>query len=605
MKLPYLGSSPGRSQQQIVTFGGIHYGEGASSGELEESIGLSSARFPCLSQREGRKTFATYTSPTGLYARGALCVVDGTDFLYDSRIIGTVTAGEKQFATINTKIVIFPDKKYYDTTTGEFGSLEANYTVYPGTLTFTDSVITIPAACYYDAETEDGSIPNVVAVKAFTVYASANINVSTGVLTLGASSSKTAATLAVGDIITDDCETGKYKVISYCALQSDDTYLIQYKLHASTLHSYPALNTVFNLGDAVEISGCGSVPANNKTAIVRKITATTMTFYSGTLTAGSETWKVALKRTVPNLSCICECDNRIWGAAGQTIYASALGDPKNFNVYDGLSTDSFAVAVGTDGDFTGCIAYSSSVIFWKEHCYHKIMGSVPSDYSYNTYTVPGLQAGSEKSMVIINEVLYYKGRGGIYAFTGGTPELISENFGTRRYTDAVAGTDGESYYISVSDERGEWSLFVYDTLLGIWLREDATHASDFASLDGVLYYLDHITKKVMMTGQDYSEEGRIDWTASFAPFTEQAQGRKCYSKLYLRLELTDGAWMQVLISCDGEPWHKVWSTHDSAEPALTAYFRPTRCDSFRVRLAGKGQVKIKSFVREFETGSEV
>lgn len=605
MKLPYLGSSPGRNQQQIVAFGGIHYGEGASSGELEESVGLSSARFPCLSQREGRKTFATYTAPTGLYARGALCVVDGTDFLYDGRIVGTVTAGEKQFATINTKIVIFPDKKYYDTATGEFGSLEADYTVYPGTLTFTNSVITIPTACYYDAETEDGSIPNVAADTAFTVYASASINPSTGALTLGASSAKTAASLAVGDIITDDCETGEYKVITYCALQSDDAYLIQYKLHASTLHSYPALNTVFSVGDAVEISGCTSVAANNKTAIAREITATTMTFYSGTLTAGSEAAQVALKRNVPDLTCICECDNRIWGAAGQTIYASALGDPKNFNVFDGLSTDSYAVAVGTDGDFTGCVAYSSSVIFWKEHCYHKMMGSVPSDFTYNTYTVPGVQAGSEKSMVIINEVLYYKGRGGVYAFTGGTPELISENFGTRRYTDAVAGTDGENYYISVSDERGEWSFFVYDILRGIWLREDATHAADFALLDGVLYYLDYITRKVMMTGQDYSEEGRIDWTASFAPFTEQAQGRKCYSKLYLRLELTPGAWMQVHISCDGEPWRKVWATHDSTEPTLTAYFRPTRCDSFRVRLTGKGQVKIKSFVREFEMGSEV
>lgn len=605
MKLPYLGSSPGRSQQQIVAFGGIHYGEGASSGELEESLGLSSSRFPCLSQREGRKTFATYTAPTVLYARGALCVVDGTDFLYDGRIVGTVTAGEKQFATINTKIVIFPDKKYYDTATGEFKSLEADYTVYPGTLTFTDSVITIPTACYYDAETEDGSIPNTAADTAFTAYASASINASTGALALGASSAKTAATLSVGDIITDDCETGEYKVITYCALQSDELYLIQYKLHASTLYSYPALNTVFAVGDAVEISGCTSVTANNKTSIVREITATTMKFYDGTLTAGSEAAKVALKRQFPDLTCICECDNRIWGAAGQTIYASALGDPKNFNVYDGLSTDSYAVAVGTDGDFTGCIAYSSSVIFWKEHCYHKMMGSVPSDYTYNTYTVPGLQAGSEKSMVIINEVLYYKGRGGVYAFTGGTPELISENFGTRRYTDAVAGTDGENYYISVSDERGEWSLFVYDTLLGIWLREDATHAADFALLDGVLYYLDSTTKKVIMTGQDYSEEGRIDWMASFAPFTEQVNNRKCYSKLYLRLELTPGAWMQVLVSCDGEPWRNVWATHDSAEPTLTAHFRPTRCDSFRVRLTGKGQVKIKSFVREYETGSEV
>ena len=46
---------------------------------------------------------------------------------------GQVTAGQKHFATINTKIVIFPDKAYYDTATEEFGSLEAEYMPTPAT----------------------------------------------------------------------------------------------------------------------------------------------------------------------------------------------------------------------------------------------------------------------------------------------------------------------------------------------------------------------------------------------------------------------------------------------------------------------------------------
>ena len=90
------------------------------------------------------------------------------------------------------------------------------------------------------------------------------------------------------------------------------------------------------------------------------------------------------------------CDNRIWGAEGKTIYASALGDPTNY-VYDGVSTDSYAVAVGTEGEFTGCIAYSSTVLFWKENCLHKVLGSYPAQYEIYTYTVPGIQKGSEKS----------------------------------------------------------------------------------------------------------------------------------------------------------------------------------------------------------------
>lgn len=606
MRLPYLSSSPGKTKQQVIAFGGIHYGEGASAGQLEESWGLSSAKYPTLSQRDGRKVSASYENPTGLYARGKLCVVEGEDFLYDGRSVGKVESGEKQFATINTKIVIFPDKKYYDTETGEFGSLEAEFTIYPNTLTFTTDTLTIPTACYRDGEKEDGTEAGVATDKSYTVYTSAAVDSGTGALSLGTGASKSIADVAVGDIINEGCESNQYKVITYCAEQSDGLYQVQYKLHEVVLHEYEAINGQFAVGDAVEISGCTSIAANNKSVIVREISTTSMTFYANTFTAGAEAGQVTLKRSVPDLTCICECDNRIWGAEGTTIYASALGDPKNFNVYDGLSTDSYAVAVGTDGEFTGCIAYSSGVLFWKENCVHKVLGSYPSNYEIYTYTVQGLQKGSEKSLLIINETLFYKGRNGVYVFTGGVPELISENFGTKRYTNAVAGTDGERYYISMQDESNDaWGLFIYDTLRGIWLREDETHVTDFAYLDGVLYYLDGTTKKLMMTGQDDSEEGRIDWIASFAPFTEQVNERKCYSKLYMRLKVEPGAWMQVHISCDGGPWKKVWTTHDSKAPTMTAHFRPTRCDSFRVKLVGKGRVTVKSFIREFEVGSEV
>ena len=68
----------------------------------------------------------------------------------------------------------------------------------------------------------------------------------------------------------------------------------------------------------------------------RSISGRTLTFnsdiFSGT---GEEGGTVSLARNVPDLTCICECDNRIWGAEGTTIYASALGDPKNFYLYDG------------------------------------------------------------------------------------------------------------------------------------------------------------------------------------------------------------------------------------------------------------------------------
>ena len=314
---------------------------------------------------------------------------------------------------------------------------------------------------------------------------------------------------------------------------------------------------------------------------------------------------MSLARNVPDLTCICECDNRIWGAEGTTIYASALGDPKNFYLYDGLSTDAYSVAVGTDGEFTGCIAYSSTVLFWKEDCVHKVIGSTPSTYEIYTYTVPGVQAGSEKSLVVINETLFYKGRNGVYAYTGGTPELISENFGTRRFSNAAAGSDGERYYISMQGEGDAWELYVFDALRGVWLREDDTHALDFAQLDGALYYLDADTGKVMICGRDYEEEGRLDWSATLCQMDETTHGRKIYSKLYLRAQMEQGSWLKVEISADGAPFRQVFLTHNERAKTAQIPILPTRCDNFRIRLSGRGVCLFKSLVREYSVGSEV
>ena len=449
MNLPYMTAATGKNRKQIIALAGLNYGQGAGDGELAESWGLSSARFPCLSQRDGRKTAGTYTSPTGLYARGKLCVVDGTDFLYDGKVVGHVTAGEKQFATINTKIVIFPDKVYYDTEAETFGMLAAEYPGFHGDVTFTANTLTVPEQSYIDRAAENAETKGSVAADtSITAYTGASVDKTTGALTMSGGTAGTPDKLKAGDYIQYDCDSSKeYMVVQSSAKQSDGTYQITYLLHTAALHKYPGFDELFKAGDAIEISGCTTCAANNGSHIIRSLEARKLTFTKDIFTkTGVEAGTVMLERKVPDLTCICECDNRIWGAEGKTIYASALGDPTNFYVYDGVSTDSYAVAVGTEGEFTGCIAYSSTVLFWKENCLHKVLGSYPAQYEIYTYTVPGIQKGSEKSLAVINETLFYKGRNGVYAYSGGTPELLTENFGTRRFFDAAqSGT--EPYHV--------------------------------------------------------------------------------------------------------------------------------------------------------------
>jgi hypothetical protein len=271
-------------------------------------------------------------------------------------------------------------------------------------------------------------------------------------------------------------------------------------------------------------------------------------------------------------------------------------------VNDTLATDSYALAVGTEGDFTGCYKHTSSVLFWKETKLHKMLGSYPAEYSMYTYEIEGLQQGCHKSLQIINEVLYYMGLHGVYAYTGGMPSLISANFGDKILTDAAAGTDGDSYFLSAR-EVNRSHMLVYETQSGLWVREDDTDAVDFSRIGKDLYFLD---SKGDVWLADTREEGDgVDWMAQFCPFYETIQGRKRYTKLLMRLELPKGAWMKAEIRSDGGNWRECGKVLGQDMDTIPMQIPIHRCDRFELRLSGQGPCTILTMLLEYQVGSDV
>lgn len=360
----------------------------------------------------------------------------------------------------------------------------------------------------------------------------------------------------------------------------------------------------FKEGDAVTITGC-SENGNNKTAeiIIRDKASDTLTFDDNSFTEATENGTVTISRTVPDLEFICESNYRLWGTKGNTIYSSKYSDPFNFKVFDGLTSDSYAIEVGSEGEFTGCIPYSSHICFFKENTLHKLYGTKPSNFQITTVNVYGVQSGSEKSMQIVNEQLLYKGVGGVYAYTGGVPELISEKFGNKRYSDAVACCDGETYYISMK-QGDTYSMFGYDVMKNIWLREDDTHAVDMTFYDGKVYYLD--AEGGLYYIDKTADRDGIEWGATFCTFNETINERKGYSKFHLRMAMSAGAWLAVDIKTDNDlKWKQIYTTHNEKAKTVSIPIIPTRCDSIDIRLRGEGECTIKAFIREFTVGSDV
>lgn len=626
MNLPILKVPGNRREQYTVAFRGVRYGEGAIDGELEDSRNLTSERFPCMSPRGGRSTEGRYGSATAVFFKGKMLVVDGTKLLYGGVEIGTVSEGEKQIVAVNSKAVIFPDKIMYDVNTETLQSLEASYTGVAESTVFTANSMYINMGAYRAEVLRSGVTSFLKDSDHPFQYKISSVSYSrqTGEITFGEKIQEaTTSDYEQGSYFCDDglgidgvTTWGRVTEKNKFYVNGEPRYRISYDVYHVVGVSYGSFtgyeSAGFKVGDTIEISGCTTMPENNRSLTIRGFTMgnedgtelPTLVFdpetFSGT---GVEAGAVTIRRKVPNLSVICESSNRLWGADGNTIYASALGDPTNFFTYDGLDTDSYAVAVASEGNFTGCIGYGSAVLFFKEDRLYKILGSYPSQYTMYDYTVPGVKKGSKKSLRNLNEVLYYHGREGVYRYSGGAPELISENFGLRRFQNASAGADGDRYYISMQDVTSkEWGLWVYDIQRGLWLQEDGSRCLDFACDGGKLYFVTG-TELVCVNPDESTED--FEWSATLCKVDETYHNRKSYSKLLLRMDIAAGSWIQVEVSVDDKPFELVYTDHDSVERMREIPILPKRCDNFRVRLKGGGPVIIRSMVREYRLSNAV
>ena len=364
----------------------------------------------------------------------------------------------------------------------------------------------------------------------------------------------------------------------------------------------------FSVGDAIKLTGGileGEYP------IIREISEDkkTLRFYEDTFSLGEQT-SVTISaatavREVPDMDFVIEGENRLWGAKGGQIYASKLGDAKNWNVFDGLASDSFAVTLGSAGDITGAIRYMGYPCFFKETEIYKVYGSRPSNFELMSSASLGVQADSPKSLAIAGETLFYLSRPGIMSYSGGVPQLASTAFGEETYTKAVGGSDGIKYYVSAHDGK-RWNLFVLDTKSGIWYREDDLQVIDFV-WDGDLYALCE-DGKIWAVGEvrnDVGEaEGAFPSFAEFGDFDEGSPNRKGVSKIQLRLEVMSGE-LAVKISYDGGNWIPVRTLKASGKGSVYLPVIPQRCDFFRIRFDGTGEWRMHSFVREVYGGSEL
>lgn len=336
----------------------------------------------------------------------------------------------------------------------------------------------------------------------------------------------------------------------------------------------------------------------------------------------TETKEFKFERRIPKMDYVCVDKNRMWGchygydsktrSVINEIYASKLGDFKNFYVYSGITTDSYAVTVGEQGAFTGCISYQGCPIFFKENKVYKIYGDYPSNYSVNDTTLEGVQNGSGKSLAVCGEYLIYKGTNSVCMYDGSWATPISNALGKNEiYFGAVGGCCNNKYYMTC--EKDNYYMFVYDVENGIWTREDYIPINAFSeSVNGQLYAItDHIlyglgehTNQIYLKENILDEEW-VDWVAETGEMGFETPDYKYVSRITLRAYIPVRSEIQVELSYDDRPYDVI-GTFRGADNIISQSlaFAPFRCDHYKIKFSGHGESRIYSLAITLETESE-
>ncbi len=368
--------------------------------------------------------------------------------------------------------------------------------------------------------------------------------------------------------------------------------------------SCKGIGAKFKQYDGVTLSGCSRAEFN-KTFVIQEAGEDSIVMIGDLEERMTQESGLELKRTAPDMDFLCENENRIWGCSSEKheIYACKLGDPGNWNVFEGISTDSYAATIGSDGNFTGCFSYLGYVMFFKEDAVHKVYGSKPSNYQIMTSGVNGIAAGCERTAAVVEETLYYVGRNGIYAFNGAQPELVSAKLEGISFTAGAAGRYGGRYYASLRSREGDWNLYVYDVQRELWSKEDDLHLYGCAYGEGELYCVDSGGDLFKIAG-DRQED--VDWFLETGDLLEGTPEYKHVRRFILYMRMAPGSEVTVSVQCDGRAeWvpQAVFRAEHFRSQAVNLV--PQRCVHYRIRLDGVGETALIGLVRLVGYGTEI
>ena len=575
-----------KSRQMVEVFNGYNHNLRIGDGEFFDMKNMTSDYYPVLAPRGRRGVYKDGVRANGLIAKDALCYVDGSKFVINEYEVDMGLNDEpKQLISMGAYVIVMPDRKWINTKNLEHGNIDSEFA--------SESLVRF-SMCKQDG------------IDYETIYSEEPQKPKNGDLWIDTSSDPNALKQW-----SDTSEMWVTIATTYVKI------------------SCPGIDEAFEKYDGITISGLSGVLTDENgnvlsdTSDLAALEGSAVVWEKGEgfivvvgllEKAKTISESITFSRKMPAMDFIIESGNRLFGCKyGESnngeivneIYASKLGDFKNWNCFMGVSTDSYVASCGTDGQFTGAITHMGYPLFFKENCVHKVYGNYPANFKIQDTACNGVQNGCGNSLAIVNTTLLYKSRGGVFACDGSIPTEISYALGNKAYKNAVGGAHDNKYYISMEDENGASNLCVYDAAQGMWHKEDDLKVDAFCSCNGEMYAISG-GKVITMLGSGDAGENAVEWMAETGEIGMNSPDMKYISRLTLRMAMDIGAEMAVYAQYDfSSRWELVCRIKGTSLRSFSIPVRPKRCDNMKLRIEGIGNAKIYSITKTIEQGSEI
>jgi hypothetical protein len=343
-----------------------------------------------------------------------------------------------------------------------------------------------------------------------------------------------------------------------------------------------------------------------------------MMFYENTFTLGgttSESRDCTIERKMPEgLRYVMSVGNRLWACGGKHIAASADGDPFNWNTFEGTAADSWQVDALGEGDFTGCVNYGGTPIFFKENALFKVLGDYPGVFTLNETPCFGIMPGGERSVAEVSGYLFWVSSAGVMYYSGGVVRSIGTELGKIDKAYAVGGSDGIRYYVCFHNDGSDSAeLYCYDTAYGAWYKEDELYVSSFVGKT-VLWATDNYGSlysvgdpPVRFIPECAVAEEDFASLLLFTDYTFDTADRKYPHEIQTRFRIADGARIKLMIKYDSEGEFKTVPggeiTGDGRMDSVSLPVSVRRCDHFTLKIEGVGEWQLSYMSIESSVGS--